>query len=253
MLARLRLRLAVLLALALPLGALALASPAFAISVSPLVIDMSATGKAARASLNVYNDGKSPLPVEIRVLRLDLDLDGKAKQTQADDDFVVFPPQAIVRPGATQVFRLQWVGDPALESSRSYTFSVNQLPVKLARAQSGVQVVFNFGVTVNVAPLSASPRLEAVRAEAAAGPKGARRPVLVIENKGERHAYLSDASLTLSAGAWSRTISSAELKQYIGLGLVQPGKKRRFSLPVDLPPEAVNLEARVMLPKQPRR
>ena len=64
----------------------------------------------------------------------------------------MFPPQAVVPAGGTQTFRIQWVGEPNIQKSQSYMFSVNQLPVKRKSQDSGVQVVFNFGVIVSVAP-----------------------------------------------------------------------------------------------------
>lgn len=220
-----------------------LSAPAGAVSVSPLVVDMSAAGKGARSALTVLNDAKSALPVELRIFRLDLGLNGETKRTPADNDFIVFPPQAMIKPGASQVFRLQWAGEPDIAKSRSYIFSVNQLPVQTAKAASGVQVVFNFSVVVNVAPLSGNAKIEAISAEVSKDGKGEPRAAVTVENKGNRHGYFSDLSLTLTSGGWRHTIPAAELKQLLGIGLVLPGKQRRFLLPVDLPPGASTLSA----------
>ena len=81
----------------------------------------------------------------------------KPSSLAAGDEFLVFPPQAVVPAGATQSFRIQWVGEPNIQKSQSYMFSVNQLPVKRKAGESGVQVVFNFGVIVSVAPPACSP------------------------------------------------------------------------------------------------
>lgn len=226
-------------------------SPARAISVSPLVIDMTAAGRGARNAVTVLNDSKSPLPVEVRVYRLELGLDGEPKKTPADDDFVIFPPQAILKPGATQIFRVQWAGDPALAKSQGYVLSVNQLPVKIAQAKSGVQVVFNFSVVVNVAPVSGQAELRAVKTEVTTDAKGTPRPAIIVENKGNKHAYFSDASLKIAGGGWNRSLSAAELRQFVGLGLVLPGRQRRFILPIDLPSAAPGLSAVVEAPRNP--
>jgi fimbrial chaperone protein len=49
----------------------------------------------------------------------------------------------------------------------------------------------------------------------------------------------------LSSGSWTRTIEGAELDEKMGIGLVQPGKKRKFVLPVDLPAGVQSLQATI--------
>jgi P pilus assembly chaperone PapD len=219
---------------ALALFFAAMATPAQSLTVSPLVVDMSALGPEARATIRVLNDGKTAIPVEIEVFRLDLSIDGEATRTPAGDDFIVFPPQAVVKPGATQIFRLQWAGEPGLEKSQSYVIAVTQVPVKLAAASSGVQVLLSFSVIVNVAPKVGRPQVEAVSTDVRVEGK-AIRPVVLMRNTGNRHAYLSDMALTLTSSSWSRTISAGEMKQLVGIGLIPAGAERRFVLPIEVP------------------
>lgn len=222
-----------------------------AMSVQPVAIDMAVAGQNAKASIQVVNDGTKPLPVDFQIFAVDLGVKGERFEKPASEDFLVFPPQAIVAPGATQVFRVQWVGSTELRQSRSYIFSVNQIPVKMAKNASGVQVVFNFGVVVNVAPPGGHAALKQVAAEIGRDDHGIRRPAIVVENSGNMHAYLSQASITLEGGSWRQRLSGSELGQYIGLGLVQPGKRRRFLLPVELPPSVTQVSAKLeYVPKQ---
>lgn len=226
---------------------------AYALAVSPLVIDMSTGGRDGRATFTVTNDQKASVPVEIEIFRLELGIDGEKKRTPADADFVVFPPQAILKAGAAQVFRLQWAGDPALAQSNSYIVSVNQTPVKLPQDASSVQIVFNFSVIVSVAPPASQAKLQALRVDVSQDKTQTPRPAVLVRNTGSRHAYLGDASLTLSAGDWKRTITAPEMRQFVGVGLVQPGAQRRFVLPVDLPPgaSALSVEIRAVSPANP--
>lgn len=219
--------------------------PATAMSVSPVVVEMSSTGGNSRATLQVVNDSAKPLPVEIQISRVELDANGQQKLTPAGDEFLVFPPQVMVAPGATQVFRLQWVGEPVIPASRSYIFSINQVPVKMAPGKSGVQIVFNFGAVVNVAPPQGQRDLKVVGSGVGRDAKGELRPAVTVTNPGNMHALLSDATVRLSSGAWSKTLTPAELRQSLGVGLVQPGKQRRFLLPVDLPRGVTQVVAQV--------
>lgn len=216
-----------------------------AMSVTPVVVEMTSAGTHSRASLQVINNAAKPLPVEIEISRVELGPNGEQSLKRADADFRVFPAQAMVPPGATQVFRLQWAGEPNLAMSQSYIFSVNQLPVKLARPVSGVNVVFNFATVVNVAPLQGERQLALVSSSVARDKSGRSRPALVISNQGNVHARLSDATVKLQRGAWSRTLKPDEIRQVVGIGLVQPRKQRRFLLPVDLPPGSGQVAAQI--------
>lgn len=205
-----------------------------AMSVSPVTVDLTATGKN-KDQINVVNDGATPLPVEIVVSQLEMDESGQTLTRPAADELLVFPPQALLAPGATQNFRVQWVGDPQIQRSQSYILSVNQVPVQMPKGQSGVQVVFNFATVVNVAPASGHAGLDLVSAGVGKDDQGKLRPAVTVKNPGNIHAKLTDATIKLSGGAWSQTLRPEQLRQVMGVGLVQPGKTRRFLLPLDLP------------------
>lgn len=216
------------------LMAIAAAGAAHAISVTPPTIELKTTGDN-KGQITVKNDGASPLPIEIGIARLELSETGETITKPAGEEFLVFPPQVLIAPGATQNFRIQWVGEPQIERSQSYVFSVNQVPVRMPKGRSGVQVVFNFLTFVNVAPPGGKAAIALVSAGVAKDDKGKPRPSLLVRNPGNVHALLTDATIKLSGGAWSETLRPDRLRQSLGMGLVQPGKTRRFLLPVDLP------------------
>ena len=128
--------------------ALAGLTPAYAVNVQPLSLEMVSIGTSSRSSIQVVNDGAAPMPVEVVLKKLDIGEDGKTTESPASDEFLVFPPQAVVPAGATQSFRVQWIGAPDIKKSQTYMLSVNQLPVKMKPGESGVQMVFDFGVIV---------------------------------------------------------------------------------------------------------
>ncbi len=214
-----------------------------AMSVTPIQVEMLSVG-GPRAQVTVNNDAKEPLPVEIVIEKLTLDENGGRKLAKAGDDFAVFPPQAMIAPGASQVFRLQWLGDPQLTESQSFMMSVNQVPVKLPKGQSAVQVVMSFGVVVNVAPPQGTPSLKVVGSGVETDRKtGKRHPTITVENPTRIHALLPQGTINISGGGWSKSMSATELSEKVGIGLVQPGKKRKFILPVDLPANVSNVQA----------
>jgi fimbrial chaperone protein len=220
----------------------AAAGTASAMTVSPIHVEMASVGTASRTQVTVTNSGTTPLPVETFLEKLQLDENGKKKTSKAGDDFLVFPPQAMIPPGGTQVFRLQWVGDPELARSESYLFTISQVPVKFPKGQNKIQVVMGFGVVVNVGATGATASLNVVGSAMVKDKQGKRHPTLTVENPSATHALLPDGTIHLSAEGWSKSFSSSEITEKIGIGLVQPGKRRRFVLPVDVPASVTNLQ-----------
>jgi P pilus assembly chaperone PapD len=66
-----------------------------------------------------------------------------------------------------------------------------------------------------------------------------------VKNPGNSYAKLVDATIKLSSGSWSKTLTPEQLQQTMGVGLIQPGKTRRFLLPVDLPEGVTNITASI--------
>ncbi|NJO34089.1 MAG: fimbria/pilus periplasmic chaperone [Rhodospirillales bacterium] len=220
-------------------------APAYAMGVTPIHIEMTSTGAGGRAQVTVSNDGTSPLPVEASIQSLALEENGEQKLSTAGDEFLLFPPQALIPAGRSQVFRLQWVGEPLLQSSQSYLLSLSQIPVQLPKGSSAVQIVMSFGVFVNVAPPQGQAQLRIAGTGIATDRQGKRRPIITVENPSRVHGLLPQSTIYLSAGSWSRTVTEAELRDKIGIGLVQPGKRRKFILPVDLPANVSSLQASI--------
>jgi P pilus assembly chaperone PapD len=222
-----------------------------AMTVTPIQVEMTSTGSRSHAQITVVNNSKLPLPVEATIQRATVDQNGSARTAPAGDEFLVMPPQALIAPGATQRFRVQWVGEPVIDKSESFFLYVNQIPVKLPKGTSGVQTVMSMGVMINVAPPQGEPALHVVATGVAKGKDGKRRPTITVANPSPVHALLPQATVHLASGGWSSTLPPGVLSERIGIGLVQPGRKRRFVLPVELPPEVNSVEA--SLEMGPRR
>jgi hypothetical protein len=68
---------------------------------------------------------------------------------------------------------------------------------------------------------------------------------LNVKNSGNKHAYMRDAAITLSGGGWAAKLTAHEMQQKVGLGIVQPGKERRFLIPMDVPPGVSDITASI--------
>lgn len=230
-------------ALCLVLIGQAFAWPAAAMSLSPTQVEMTSVGKTSQARIVVVNNSAQPLPVEAVVKRANLTEAGLAQASEASDEFLVMPPQAMIPPGGSQVFRIQWLGEPLLAASQSYMLFMNQIPVKFAKTDSRLQVVFSMAAMINVAPPQGEPALRVVEAGVVVDAAGNRRPKLTVENTSNVHALLPRSTIRLAGGSWSETLTPGLLSQSIGIGLVQPGRRRTFILPGRVPPGVSRLQA----------
>lgn len=221
----------------------AAAQRAAAIGVTPLVLELRSGSEGRSAEIVVNNDSAASTPIELTIYRVELDESGEQHSTPASSDFIIFPPMRLIPPHGKQVFKIQWAGAP-LQKSQSYSFFVLQPHVKMPDAQSGVQIEFQFQVLVYVAPPTGT-RALALRSSSLAAINGKRYASLLVSNSGNVHAFLGDATVTLHSGAWSRTLLPDDIQRMIGLGTVQPGKNRRFTIPVDVPAGASNLAAEI--------
>ncbi len=225
------------------------AAPAFAVGVTPLVVEANEANSGTDNRFTVENADPVDVPVEIVVSRIKVGLNGEITEIPGGaDDIVVLPPQALIKSGQSQAFRVQYVG-PALTESNSYFVSVNQVPVDTGA--TGVQVVYNFRVLVNVAPLQGEPALSFINSEVV-NVGGKSRAALTVRNAGARHALMSmmtslrikqvDASGKV---VFDETLTGGRLNDVFGVGLVQPKSDRRFVLPIDLPQAGGRIELEV--------
>ncbi len=237
------------LALTMFCAALVPAQAATAMTVQPVVIDLQTAGRGMSQVVTVENTFANPLPVEITIQELDLTTDGVKPTGRDPGDLLVFPPQALIEPGQTQTFRVQFVGDAELAKSKHYYITVAQLPVKLPEGQSAIQILYNFQVLVSVAPGGAKPQLTVQGAEIGRNAEGKPVPIVTVANASNAHGYLSGGQLRIvekdAAGkeVFRRTLSGAEIQQTIGFGLIGGGQSRRVTVPVELPQAGGSVEA----------
>ena len=230
-------------------AALAPLQAAEAMTVQPVVIDLQTAGRDMSQTITVENTFATPLPVELTVQELELGTDG-VKQTGKDPgDLLVFPPQAIIQPGQTQTFRVQYVGDPALAKSKHYYVTVAQLPIKLPEGQSAIQILYNFQVLISVAPGGVKPKIAIQSAEIGTSADGKPVAILTVVNDSPAHGYLSNGRIRLvekdksGEQVFSRTLSAAEIQQTMGFGLIGGGQTRRVTVPLVLPSAEGTVEA----------
>ena len=270
------LRRAVLSAAAVTSAAfMAPSADASSLGVEPLFLQISPTQSAA---IRVNNPSDVIQSVEVYIYEREVDARGEQTRIPADDDFIVFPPQAAIKSGSTQVFRIQPVA-PDLTKSRSYFVTVRQIPVDFDPAAgegARVRVVFAFDAAVHVIPDNA--KSEVVARDARIGTTSIRRStgeyrldeesgeqvevmedvtlpaaVVTVENLGNKFEYAQNLDFDLSGTAPDGSSadfpdwSVDEIIKGVRVVLIPPGTAREIALPLPEGFQATNVSAEVEL------
>lgn len=227
-----------------------------AMTVQPVAVDLRMAGRESSAPIRVENNGPNPLPVEIRVVETEFGPDTVRASDRVTDDVIAFPPQAIIPPGGTQVFRMQYVGAPDGERSRHFYAEVAQQPVELPEGQSAIQILYNFQVMVNVASMVAGdPRLTITGSEIVTNGEGKPVVAFTVNNASLNYGYLSAGTLQIrhtdASGRETlrRSMATNDIQQNIGYGLIGPETTRRFVTAIELESADGQLEVSYTAPR----
>ncbi len=227
---------------ALALAAVMPAAQALAINVQPVIVDLLATGRRASSVVTFENTFSEPVPVEVTVHPVRV-VNGELKEIEDEEveNVLAFPSQAVVAPGASQAFRVQWVGDPRPAGSEHFYVTIAQLPVALDPTKNTIQVLHRFRILVSVNPADAKPAFKVVTASVTTGEGGKPRPSLTISNTGDAYGYVAYHRMTIverdPAGRelFRQTYQPEQIQQVMGLGIVPSGQTRVLPIGVELP------------------
>ncbi|WP_323845847.1 hypothetical protein [Microbulbifer magnicolonia] len=186
-------------------------------TVNVLTMPSDITGK----TLVLRNPRKVDLPIVFEIVERSINEDGSEVTTPADDDFVIFPPQAVVPAGKAQAVRIQWVGG-ALSQSRSFALFASEQPVDLSGlGRSGVQTVFRISASIHVTSQDFASKPELVRHR----PEG-DGVVVSIGNYGNEFIYIDMLGMKFG----QKEIGGFDLGNIAGRTLITPGALRTFKV-----------------------
>lgn len=225
------------------------AGPSSALLVQPIYLDMRYTGGRSNSALRVTNDRERPVTVEVTVSRLDIPEDGPPVYTPIDsDDFLIFPAVATIPANGVQMFRVRWVGD-AQPEGRLFALTSSELPGEIRDGEAAaVQLLYAIQSVVAIGPQDASSDIKAVSAERAVSPEDAPGVAIVFDNEGRLHGQVSQATVTLRAGDWSRRLEPIEMSNAVGLGIIPAGQKRKLFIPLADVPQDGALTVSAVIP-----
>jgi len=199
---------------------------AAAYQVSPLHHYLDLSGKGATSYLTIDNTHAYPLTVEMMIEFREMKNGEVLKDIPADEDFLIFPPQAIIAPGKKQRVQIRYVGEP-LEASRFYRLVVKQVPIKLPEQEAAqLDIAYNFISAVYVAPKGAKTGLD-VKSITPASSGGFD---VLIANEGTYHALLPSFNWTGSDGSQDSKLD-VEKFPFGERPFIEPGGVRTVTIP----------------------
>ena len=220
-----------------------------AFSLTPMSQSLEPSGKGSTQSFLLENTGGETLPIQISMTERKMDALGNESNPEADDQFIVYPPQLILKPNEKRTVRVTWAGDPKPDHELAYRIIAEQLPVETEKKDKkkgamihmllrylGAIYITPRGVTSNV--LIASSLLDSKKNEM----------VLTFENSGKAHQVLRGLKLKIiSADHPENNLTlntdAAELKDIAGQNILALSQRRfRFPWPEKIPKGPVRVE-----------
>lgn len=176
----------------------------------------------------VENNTDEPAAVQVSAETWTMDSAGVETNASAEQDFVIFPAQVVLKPHESRAVRVQYVGTPAAQE-KAYRLIAEQLPVDLEKtpqAGSAVKFMLKFKAALYVTPPEARSQLSVFAEEMAD-----RKLRLTIKNSGQAHTLLRAPVVTLTMdNGTSAPLSGDALKPIEGEN-IHAGATRVFDVP----------------------
>jgi fimbrial chaperone protein len=167
------------------------AAPAF--TLTPIKMEFEPAGRGANQAFRLENNSSNTVPVQISMLTRQMDLEGNETNAPAEDDFLVYPPQVLLKPNQVQTVRVKWLGDPRPEQELAYRILAEQLPVDLDKekaSESRINVIIRYLGVVYIVPKGAKADVVLESAGLKNNAEGKNGIELIFHNRGTKHTLL---------------------------------------------------------------
>lgn len=203
-------------------------SVASGLQVSPISLSLQARESAS--GLTLSNAGNDTVHAQVRVYQWSQGETGD--QLTKSRGLLASPPMIELQPGEKQLIRIIRATAPpqgtnAVEAS--YRIKINEIPIKSATKNTGLQFALSYSLPVFVQPVGVTKTRPQLQWSTHLQPDG-KTVKLRVSNSGNGHAQLAALSFTDTAG------HSTDLSPGL-LGYVLPGATMNWTLKI--PPSAL--------------
>lgn len=199
---------------------------ASALQMTPLSLVLKPSGGGAKQSVRVTNESNKPIAVQFSVTTRQ-QINNKEVRKPADNDFMIYPPQAIIPAKTTQKVRVEWLGAGKLPREQAYRLIAEQVHVSLEkRKQNGISFLMTIenGLYVQPNGSKSNVQVKAVR-------RHGNQLAVTLTNTGTRHQILSFPTLNLQNGGKVLALKGKSLYGLEGNNVLASATKR-FMIPL---------------------
>lgn len=210
---------------------------ALAFQFNPLSQVFTPTGSDSTQSYEIVNDTDEPIAIEVSAVSSEINLTGEESFTDAEDDFLVYPPQMILAPNEVQTVRVTWLGNPAPTQELTYRLIAEQLPINLldpeaevpTQTHGEITLTFRYIASVFIRPQDVAPEVSLVSVEPTVTDSGETKLSVTLENQGNGNARLNDWQLELVGQGQTVQLTPGLAREIKGR-VILPGHQRQFEL-----------------------
>ncbi|MCH1429910.1 MAG: fimbria/pilus periplasmic chaperone [Chlamydiales bacterium] len=211
-------------------------SSLFSFELTPISMSLSPSGEESSGVIRLVNPHDAPKAIQVSITTRQPDNYGNENNQDAEDHFLVYPPQIVLMPKQTQVIRISWIGEPKLDTEQAFRFIAEELNVELdeqvasgEKKPSNIRLLMKYEGALYVEPSSkgkSQVSLHKIGQHASDDDKLS----FYFENSGNLHQVLYDLNLTLQQNGKEYHYSTDQLRGISGMNVLAKSK-RYFSLP----------------------
>ncbi|MEZ9631117.1 hypothetical protein BCT86_08790 [Vibrio breoganii] len=194
----------------------------FAYEVSPMFQLLEVAGKNSQGSYEVINSDDDDIFLEAVVYEVSFDFNGKEKLTRAEEDFLVLPPQAQIKQGETQRFRVRYFGNALLPQTKVFRLIFEQIQTSdnPEGESTAVEFLVDFSTVVFVSPVKCQAKVTSI----------IEKGKLTLINPTNCVSDLNNKSFEFSGSSGTATVSWLELEA-ASAGYLLPKTQQNLKLP----------------------
>lgn len=208
------------------------ASPAYALKIAPFKARLHTDQNNPTQVFRVENNSEEPAAVQVDVMSWSISPEGEEKNSEAEDEFIIFPAQMVLKPHESRSVRIQWQGSGPVPVERAYRVIVEQVPVALRNTPesgSAIRIMLKFKAALYLRPKNPTIDIKVERFEQIDD-----QLRLYVRNEGTEHSLLKNAVLTLTTKNNQHLQFSGDALKNLEGENVHAGALRIFNLPLPL-------------------
>jgi fimbrial chaperone protein len=207
-------------------------SSASAFKLSPMTQQLVLDGQNRKSLFTIINDGDKPIAVQSEVTKRIMDEYGKEENPSADDEFLVFPDQLIIKPGEKRAIQVTFLGKEVPQVEKAYRFIAEQLPIEIIekkKKKSNIKILLKYRAAFYLSPSEGKPSLSLKNKKATVN-KG--KIEITLKNNGTTHEILKDYVLKVKGEKREKSLPFSTLTELFGENILAKHERTfRISLP----------------------